>query len=264
MAVPLSNWYLRHFNLPGLLEHVDWFNIMSYNIHGVWDAEMPSLGLYIQLHTNIIEIKSGIEMFHKNGIPSEKLVLGLAAYGCTWTLEDPMCSDSGCVFVAAGEPGPCTSMLGIMSNTEINNLINLGEYDKLEMDADSGSMILIMSGSQQISFNDVNTLSLKNSYAESMCMCKTMLWSIDMAEPGSNPPVPTQEIIRGIFFSEDQVCPQGYQHANQSINLNGDLNQDVGRKFIYTCLTWDSAFGDHPITGLRLQKDKNCGGAGWE
>lgn len=34
-TAPSSYWYLRWFDLPRLAEHVDWINLMTYDLHGV-------------------------------------------------------------------------------------------------------------------------------------------------------------------------------------------------------------------------------------
>lgn len=38
VTLPASFWYLRHFDVAGMEPHVDWLNIMTYDVHGVWDA----------------------------------------------------------------------------------------------------------------------------------------------------------------------------------------------------------------------------------
>jgi len=34
VALPTSYWYLQHFDLEGMADEVDWFNLMSYDLHG--------------------------------------------------------------------------------------------------------------------------------------------------------------------------------------------------------------------------------------
>ncbi len=40
ITVPVSYWYLQHFDIVSLEPWVDWFNVMSYDLHG---AGPPSL-----------------------------------------------------------------------------------------------------------------------------------------------------------------------------------------------------------------------------
>lgn len=38
-TTPSSYWYLQNFDVPGMLKAgADWTNIMTYDLHGTWDA----------------------------------------------------------------------------------------------------------------------------------------------------------------------------------------------------------------------------------
>ncbi|KAJ4307796.1 hypothetical protein N0V84_012490 [Fusarium piperis] len=37
ITLPASYWYLQHFDIKKLEKTVDFFNIMSYDLHGAWD-----------------------------------------------------------------------------------------------------------------------------------------------------------------------------------------------------------------------------------
>lgn len=39
-TAPTSYWYLRHFDITAMTKHVDWINLMAYDLHGVWDRDV--------------------------------------------------------------------------------------------------------------------------------------------------------------------------------------------------------------------------------
>lgn len=43
-----------------------------------------------------------------------------------FTLSNPSCTAAGCPFSGGGKPGPCTATSGILSDTEIGNIIGNG------------------------------------------------------------------------------------------------------------------------------------------
>ena len=181
MAVPLSHWYLRHFDVARLSEHVDLFNVMSYDIHGTWDRNYPSMGPFVRSHTNLTAIKQGVKMFWKNGVGSHQLVLGLAAYGRSFTLQSASCAIPGvCEFTEGGAKGPCTDAVGVLSNLEIEALREGGAttvYDEA-----SASMYTVQ-GDQWVGYDNPGTIALKKQFAEARCFRGTALWSIDMDVP---------------------------------------------------------------------------------
>lgn len=94
VTLPTSYWYLQHFDLVGMQDSVDWFNLMSYDstfshlrssslrllivfvVHGVWDSDSRFVGPYIAPHTNITEIDGGLDLLWRAGVSSSKVVLG--------------------------------------------------------------------------------------------------------------------------------------------------------------------------------------------
>ncbi|KAE8151870.1 glycoside hydrolase superfamily [Aspergillus avenaceus] len=96
ITVPATYWYLRGFDLANLEPHVDWFNVMTYDIHGLWDADGKEIGNRAYAHTNLTEITLGLELFWRNNINPERVVMGLGFYGRSFKLEDPKCLAPGC------------------------------------------------------------------------------------------------------------------------------------------------------------------------
>lgn len=54
---------------------------MTYDIHGVWDSNVTSLGSYAYAHTNLTEIDSALELLWRNNINPSRVNLGLGFYG---------------------------------------------------------------------------------------------------------------------------------------------------------------------------------------
>lgn len=60
-TAPSSYWYLRHFDIKGMSSYVDWINLMSYDLHGIWDSDNP-IGNKILGHTNLTEIDLALDL----------------------------------------------------------------------------------------------------------------------------------------------------------------------------------------------------------
>lgn len=76
ITLPASYWYLQHFDIEGIQPYVDWFNLMSYDLHGVWDKASKEIGPYIAPHTNLTEIDMALDLLWRGGLKPENLVLG--------------------------------------------------------------------------------------------------------------------------------------------------------------------------------------------
>lgn len=44
---------MQGFDIVGMEPFVDWFNFMSYDIHGTWDGDSPYTVAVVQPHTNL-------------------------------------------------------------------------------------------------------------------------------------------------------------------------------------------------------------------
>jgi len=108
ITIPSSFWYLQHFDIVNLAKEIDWFNMMSYDLHGTWDSSDVYIGPYVAAHTNLTEIDESLKLLWRNNIDPAKVTLGLGFYGRSFTLTDPSCSHTGCEFSSAAPAGPCT------------------------------------------------------------------------------------------------------------------------------------------------------------
>lgn len=147
---------------------VDWFNVMTYDLHGTWDTTDKYVGSIIGAHTNLTEINAGLDLFWRNNIDPSKVTMGLGFYGRSFTLADPSCAIAGCPFSAGGNAGPCTQAVGILSYSEIQRILAAGA--KVTTDTTAAVAIATYDTNQWVSFDTKQTLGLKIDYANKHCL----------------------------------------------------------------------------------------------
>jgi chitinase len=169
VTLPSSYWYLRWFDLSGMQEYLDWFNVMSYDIHGTWDSSNKFTGPYVRPHTNLTEIEEGLDLLWRNSVDPSKVTLGIGWYGRSFTLADSGCTTPGCIFSEGANAGPCTGTPGILSNSEIRDIIT--QYSLTPtMDTTAAVKWVTWNSNQWVSYDDGETMQLKISYANSRCL----------------------------------------------------------------------------------------------
>ena len=87
MAVPVSNWWGQWHDFEFLVDHIDFFNAMTYGTHGNWSSHSGHLApLYSSppgdfdgsCHTNMNYLSN------TRGIPKNKINMGMPFWGVEW------------------------------------------------------------------------------------------------------------------------------------------------------------------------------------
>ncbi|KAL2683336.1 hypothetical protein Neosp_007806 [[Neocosmospora] mangrovei] len=185
-TAPSSYWYLRHFDLKGMETYVDWINLMSYDLHGVWDSDNP-IGNQVLAHTNLTEIDYALDLtnhaqFWRVGVEPSSIVLGLGFYGRSFELESASCWKPGCAFKGPGSPGRCSNTAGILSYAEIMEILDKTGGTPY-FDETAASRYMVYDGHSWISFDDAETFQMKIDYASKMGLHGLMIWAIDLDTP---------------------------------------------------------------------------------
>ena len=177
MAVPISAWRLgAGYDLPGLAANLDFFNLMTYDIHGTWDNP-PVIGS----HTDIRTITDGIEYILDQGVPGLQLVMGMAAYGRSYLLADPACATAGCSFAGPG-PGGCGGEPGYLPYFSIVDIIDTNRVNSLVVNRVTGSMEMRFDGNKWVSFDTNETFRIKHDLGTNYCFRGHMWWAVDMKD----------------------------------------------------------------------------------
>ncbi|KAF2137101.1 glycoside hydrolase family 18 protein [Aplosporella prunicola CBS 121167] len=178
VTAPTSYWYLRHFDLPATAPHVSWINLMSYDLHGVWDNDNP-IGNRVLGHTNLTEIDLALDLFWRNDIEPRKVVLGLGFYGRSFQLKDSNCWKPGCRFGGPGDKGECTDTPGILSYHEVRNILTRTKASP-HYDAAAAVNYLVYGDGSWVSYDDKRTFQKKVDFASSMGLGGLMVWAVDL------------------------------------------------------------------------------------
>lgn len=183
MTLPTSYWYLQHFDLLGIQKSVDWFNLMAYDLHGIWDAESKFVGSYIAPHTNITEIDLGLDLLWRSGVDPAKVVMGQGWYGRSFTLKDPSCNKPNgvCEFTGGAKAGPCSNAAGILDLEEINDIISKGNLKPVH-DEKAAVKWIAWDNDQWVSYDDSDTFAQKKDFANSRCLGGLMVWAMDQVD----------------------------------------------------------------------------------
>ncbi|PKY09339.1 hypothetical protein P168DRAFT_324321 [Aspergillus campestris IBT 28561] len=178
-TVPSSYWYLRWFDVPKMLDAgADWVNLMSYDLHGVWDQDNP-IGSYVHGHTNLTEIKESVNLLWRNKVPPEKVILGTGFYGRSFQLNDTSCTTPGCPFNGAAEKGECTGEGGILGWFEIKEIMKSRNISQIH-DEEAAVNYFTFDENQWVSYDDAKTFQQKVDWANSVGLGGLMAWAIDL------------------------------------------------------------------------------------
>ncbi|KAH6636435.1 glycoside hydrolase superfamily [Chaetomium tenue] len=138
LAAPASFFYLQGYPLAAMADVVDYVVYMAYDLHGAWDygsgdsqSGCPG-GDCLRSHVNGTETEWALALATKAGVPSAKLVVGLASYGRSFKMADRECrADPMCRYVGGdGGAGPvaglCTRAAGMVAQAELEDLKRVG------------------------------------------------------------------------------------------------------------------------------------------
>ncbi len=185
IALPASYWYLQYFDLMGIQDHVDWFNVMAYNLYKARDAISGVIGPHIAPHTSIIDIDAGFDLLWRAGVNPDKVVMGESWYGRSFTLKDPSCSEPNgiCEYSGFGNAGPCSGEAGVLDNQEIQDIIKKNDLKPVH-DEKAAVKWITWDDNQWVSFDDEDTFKEKRDFANSRCLGGLMVWAMDQVDQG--------------------------------------------------------------------------------
>ncbi|KAG8722991.1 hypothetical protein FRC09_005227 [Ceratobasidium sp. 395] len=222
ITTPSSYYYLRQFDVAELAKWIDWFNHMTYDLHGVWDKDSKFLGPYVNSHSNLTEIDISMDLFWRNKIPPSKISMGLGFYGRSFQLASSSCTKPGCTFTGPANAGACTGAAGILSYSEIQSAINSTSAQRKRATANvvwdkTAAVKYAYWGNQWVSYDDTDTFKQKIDYANKLGLGGMLIWAIDQelaVRADGQKALQTAKSMRdnchATECSEDPRCPTNF------------------------------------------------------
>ena len=183
--------------LAACSKYLDRLNIMAYDYHGPFDNPMlTGVNAPLNKDTNpdsTLNILTTLNLYLDNGVPADKIVLGMATYGHSFGGVNNLSESDfgpGKAFQSAGPAGPSTGTPGFLAYFEIADKMTLKELtfgvDSLTSTAEGYNLLT----KEWVSFDTPQTIALKAQLAKDKSLLGIMFWAVDDDEYQWSPKYP--------------------------------------------------------------------------
>ncbi|KAJ8307499.1 hypothetical protein KUTeg_015583 [Tegillarca granosa] len=173
------------YEIKPISEHLDFINLMTYDFH-VASENTTATGHQSPLYSRTGETGRDLTLnqdwavryWLDNGTPPEKLILGIATYGRTFTLSNANNNGLGAPAEGPGQAGSYTRSAGFLSYYEICN--NIQNNNWIRVWNDEHRVPYAYKGDQWVGFDDMESIEIKTRYIMDMGLGGAMIWSLDL------------------------------------------------------------------------------------
>ncbi|KAF2895979.1 hypothetical protein ILUMI_10196 [Ignelater luminosus] len=171
------------YEVPILSANLDFINVMTYDLHGEWEKvtghhsplhAAPHETTPSQLELNI---EACIDAWIKNGAAPEKLFLGVASFGHSFTLDNAANNRLGAPASQPGLPGPYTKQAGTLGYNEVCEMQMHEPWNVTWFDPQR--VPYAYRANQWVGYDTKISIALKVYHAQSLRLGGMMVWSID-------------------------------------------------------------------------------------
>ncbi|KAH0528266.1 hypothetical protein TsFJ059_003151 [Trichoderma semiorbis] len=176
-------------------EVLDYIVYMTYDLHGQWDYNSTfanpgcPTGNCLRSHVNLTETEYALSMITKAGVPTNKIVVGVAGYGRSFGMVNPRCTGPQCLFTgpdSTATPGLCTNTAGYISQAELEELGGSGLAKRASIiswhDDNSDSDIMTYGNGTWVAYMSQDTKASRiNRYAR-LNFADSVEWAIDLVQ----------------------------------------------------------------------------------
>ncbi|CAG2106597.1 unnamed protein product [Medioppia subpectinata] len=147
------------YDITSVAKQVDFVIVQSFDYHGSWNTEVG--------HASALEDqKISVNRWVENGLPADKAIVTVPAYGHTWTLSDTTKTDVGAPASGPGTVGPFTNSTGKLGVNEMMLRLKDDPSWSRKEDIPAGAAYYVK-GDQWVSIEDEKTAEVKGKWVKS-------------------------------------------------------------------------------------------------
>lgn len=171
------------YDIPRVSANVDFINIMSYDLHGSWNN---FTGIHAAMYAGPadntpflqqLNVFASVNYWLSQGAPSTKIILGLPAYGRSFTLSDANNRAVGAPSTGPGNGGEFLGEEGFLGYNEVCRLVRTHGWTRVWESTQNVPYAYL--GNQWVGYDDLESIRYKLNFIISRNLGGSMWWSIE-------------------------------------------------------------------------------------
>ena len=173
----------KAYDVKEIANQLDWINLMSYDLHGGWDAVTGHHSAMKAVDPqDPLTVGFAVDYWLSKGTPSKKLVLGMGLYGRSFTLASAQAAGIGAAAVGAGTAGIHTKEVGYIAYYEICRYFLQGSFTLVDNEQLGP---YAYKGNQWVGFDNVASLKVKAEHIKTKKLGGAMFWAMALDDFGN-------------------------------------------------------------------------------
>ncbi|HEX2977633.1 MAG TPA: glycosyl hydrolase family 18 protein [Candidatus Babeliales bacterium] len=182
IAAPAGPNHYQDIEVNKIHNYLDWINVMCYDFAGSWDTKT---GHHAPLYQPLqgepkFNASDAVQYYVSQGVPSEKVVLGIPLYGRSYANVNSTTDGLYCTFNGVGSG--TTEEAGYRFFSDIKkNLLNT--YTRFWEDQAKAPYLFNTSNKEFITYEDEQSIALKANYIKQNNLGGAMIWELGLDTP---------------------------------------------------------------------------------